>query len=182
MKIYTKTGDQGETGLFSGRRLLKSDLRVETYGTVDELNAHLGLLCDHVTDKTVQQFLLNQQQLLFDLGAVLADDRKDSPLSFPPNADEVLELEIDRMNESLPPLQHFVLPGGHPTVSYAHLCRTVCRRAERRVVALHADENEGIPPSPIVYLNRLSDYFFVLGRYLAKLAGVEEVKWTPKSK
>lgn len=180
MKIYTKTGDRGETGLFSGRRLLKSDLRVETYGTVDELNAHLGLLCDHVEDKGVKEFLLAQQQLLFDLGAVLADDREDSPLSFPAKAEVALELEIDRMNESLPPLKHFVLPGGHPTVSYAHLCRTVCRRAERRVVALHHDEQGGIPDAPIVYLNRLSDYFFVLGRYLAKLTGAQEVKWIPK--
>lgn len=176
MNIYTKTGDAGQTGLFSGRRLSKAALRVEAYGTVDELNAHLGLLRDHVSEATLRDFLLAQQHRCFDLGAILADDRPDSPLAFPDAAVSELETAIDRMNEQLDPLRHFVLPGGHPTVSYAHLCRTVCRRAERRVVEL--SEEQPAPPAVVIrYLNRLSDYFFVLGRYLARAKGVEEVKW-----
>lgn len=179
MKIYTKTGDQGETGLFSGRRLSKADLRVEAYGTVDELNATIGLLRDHLTDEPTREFLLVQQHHCFDLGAILADDRPDSNLVFPENAAPRLEEAIDQLVEQLPPLRHFVLPGGHPTVSFAHLCRTVCRRAERRVVALTAEEAD-IAPVAVTYLNRLSDYFFTLGRYLSLLQGVEEVKWQPK--
>lgn len=179
LKIYTKTGDKGETGLFSGRRLSKADLRVEAYGTVDELNATIGLLRDHLQDERIREFLLLQQHHCFDLGAVLADDRPDSKLSFPETASTTLENTIDAMNAELAPLRHFVLPGGHPNVSFAHLCRTVCRRAERRVVALHS-EGTGIPAVSITYLNRLSDYFFVLGRYLSKLHAVDEVKWEPK--
>lgn len=179
MKIYTKTGDQGETGLFSGRRLSKADLRVEAYGTVDELNATIGLLRDHLQDDAIRSFLLVQQHHCFDLGAILADDRPDSTLVFPLAAATELEQEIDRIVSLLSPLRHFVLPGGHPSVSFAHLCRTVCRRAERRVVAL-ASQETSIAPVAITYLNRLSDYFFTLGRYLSKIAGVEEVKWEPK--
>lgn len=181
MKIYTKTGDSGQTGLFSGKRISKAELRVEAYGTVDELNAHLGLLRDHCTaQEDVRSFLLTQQHHLFDLGAVLADDRPDAPERLTTDITRQLEEEIDRMNATLPPLRHFILPGGHPAVSYAHLCRTVCRRAERRVVALRLEEDE-LPALAVTYLNRLSDYCFVLGRYLASANGAEEVKWQPKS-
>ncbi|PHI19361.1 ATP:cob(I)alamin adenosyltransferase [Lewinellaceae bacterium SD302] len=181
MKIYTKTGDAGQTGLFSGRRLSKAELRVEAYGTVDELNAFVGLLRDYCKKpEEVRKFLLTQQHHLFDLGAILADDRPDAPQRLTISAAEKLEQEIDRMNAELPELRHFVLPGGHPSVSYAHVCRTVCRRAERRVVALRDEEND-IPALAVTYLNRLSDYFFVLGRYLALKNEAEEIKWEPES-
>ncbi|MEL6142617.1 MAG: cob(I)yrinic acid a,c-diamide adenosyltransferase [Bacteroidota bacterium] len=175
MKIYTKSGDQGETGLFSGRRVSKADLRVEAYGTVDELNATTGLLRDHVEDVNCRAFLLHQQHLLFDLGGLLADDREDGTLSFPTNSVDGLEAEIDRLEANLEPLRHFILPGGHIQISSAHLARTVCRRAERRVVALHSEVN--LPSEVLRYLNRLSDYFFVLGRWLEQENGVEELKW-----
>ncbi|NJO87131.1 MAG: cob(I)yrinic acid a,c-diamide adenosyltransferase [Lewinella sp.] len=176
MKIYTKTGDEGQTGLFSGRRLSKADLRVEAYGTLDELNATLGLLRDHLTEETTRALLLRQQHLLFDLGALLADDRTEAQHYFPAEAALGLEAEMDRLTALLPPLRHFVLPGGHPHVSFAHLVRTVCRRAERRVVAL-VDSGEALPTAALVYLNRLSDYAFVLARYLALANGTEELKW-----
>ncbi len=178
MKIYTKTGDEGQTGLFSGRRVSKADLRVEAYGTVDELNAVLGLLRDHLSESSQQRsFLLRQQHLLFDLGALLADDREDSTLFFATGAAEELEQAIDELQQTLPPLRHFILPGGHPQVSFAHLARTVCRRAERRVVALASETT--LPKEIIIYLNRLSDFFFVLSRYLSYENGLEELKWQP---
>lgn len=178
MKIYTKTGDEGQTGLFSGRRVSKADLRVEAYGTVDELNAVVGLLRDQLPTKQQQRvFLLRQQLCLFDLGALLADDRGDSPLRFSADAATELEKAIDDLQQQLPPLRHFVLPGGHPQVSFAHLARTVCRRAERRVVALAAVCD--LPKEIVIYLNRLSDFFFVLSRYLSYENGVEELKWQP---
>ena len=179
MKIYTRTGDQGETGLFSGRRVSKTDLRVEAYGTVDELNACLGLLRDHLstgpgpTETALRQEILEQQRCLFSLGALLADDRPDGNHHLPPDADERLESYMDRMNEELPRMTHFILPGGAPVISFAHLARTVCRRAERRTVAL-PDADAGA----IVYLNRLSDYLFVVARYLTHHLGVAEIKWS----
>lgn len=175
MKIYTKTGDSGQTGLFSGKRVSKADLRVEAYGTVDELNAFIGLLRDHITDAALKEELFYHQHRLFDLGALLADDRPDTSLTFTNTATLKSEKSIDRMQAELETLRHFILPGGHPQVSYAHLCRTICRRAERRVVSL-ADEVE-LPAAIVEYLNRLSDYFFVVSRYLAHLNGVEELKW-----
>ncbi len=179
MKIYTKTGDEGQTGLFSGRRVSKADLRVDSYGSVDELNAVIGLLRDHLPESHTQRsFLLQQQHHLFDLGAVLADDRLESPLTFSPLATEKVEAAIDALQAQLPPLRHFILPGGHPLVSYAHLARTVCRRAERRVVDLQATYTN-IDKEGMVYLNRLSDYFFVLGRFLSQENQVEEQKWQP---
>jgi len=175
MKIYTKSGDQGETGLFSGRRVSKADLRVEAYGTVDELNAAVGVLRDHLDDPDCRAFLLRQQHFLFDLGGLLADDRTDSPLAFSGDTVDALEAEIDRLEINLTPLRHFILPGGHIQVSFAHLARTICRRAERRVVALH--DEAPLPSAVVQYLNRLSDYFFVLGRWLAQSNNVEELKW-----
>lgn len=176
MKIYTKTGDNGTTGLYSGKRLSKAAPRVEAYGTVDELNSFLGLLRDQLTEETdLRRQLLEQQHLLFALGAAMADDRPGQAYELPANAAPDLEGYIDHMNESLPRMTHFILPGGHPAVSLTHVCRTVCRRAERRTVEL-ADDVQ-LDPAVLVYLNRLSDYFFVLGRFLAQRLGVEEIKW-----
>lgn len=175
MKIYTKTGDAGQTGLFSGERLSKADLRVEAYGTVDELNAHLGLLRDLTEDASVKERLLLQQQHLFALGAALADDRPEQAYRLPENATEGLEAAIDAMEAALPRMTHFILPGGATVVSQAHVCRTVCRRAERRTVELA--EMVDLDESILRYLNRLSDYFFVLSRHLTRLTGAEEIKW-----
>ena len=172
MKIYTRTGDAGDTGLFSGRRVSKTDLRVEAYGTVDELNACLGLLRDHLTEAELRQQLLEQQRTLFALGAALADDRPGEAYRVPDDAVAKLERYIDAMNEALPPMTHFILPGGAPAVSFAHLARTVCRRAERRTVAV-----PDVEPTVVVYLNRLSDYLFVAGRFVALRLGVAEIKW-----
>jgi len=175
MKIYTKTGDKGQTGLYSGRRLSKAHPRVEAYGTVDELNSFVGILRDALTDDNIRKELLAQQQHLFALGAAMADDRPGEAYRLPENASTDLEVSIDRMNEELPKMTHFILPGGAPAISYAHVCRTVCRRAERRTVEL-AEEVE-MDPSIVIYLNRLSDWFFVLSRYLSMKMGVDEIKW-----
>lgn len=180
MKIYTKAGDDGNTSLFGGRRIPKYADRIESYGTVDELNSFLGLLKDEVEIEEVQTFLLKIQHNLFDIGSVLATDpNSDFKLPGVNESDVALiEESIDEMQEILPPLKHFILPGGHKAVSYAHICRTVCRRAERRVVAVSASEE--VDKQIILYLNRLSDYFFVLGRYLGLKLNVEEVKWESK--
>ncbi|MEM9835138.1 MAG: cob(I)yrinic acid a,c-diamide adenosyltransferase [Bacteroidota bacterium] len=175
MKIYTKTGDQGQTGLFSGTRVSKADLRVEAYGTVDELNSFIGALRDGVEDAEIREDLFYHQHRLFDIGAILADDRADRLLTFSGAATLQTEAAIDAWQAVLPPLKHFILPGGHPQVSQAHQCRTICRRAERRVVALAAEAS--LPIEVVEYLNRLSDYFFVLARLLAKQYDVEELKW-----
>ena len=175
MKIYTKTGDNGQTGLYSGARIPKSHLRVESYGTVDELNAFTGVLRDHVEREDLRKELLEQQHLLFALGAALADDRPGEAYEVPSGSAEALEAAMDRMDEDLPKMTHFILPGGKPVISHAHVCRTVCRRAERRVVELAEDVE--MDPGVVIYLNRLSDYFFVLSRYLAHVEGVEEIKW-----
>ncbi len=179
-RIYTKTGDQGETSLFGGRRLLKSELRIEAYGTVDELNSHLGLVRDYAQEAGVKVLLKSIQDLLFTLGANLASD-PEKALPVPDIQEEditILEQEIDRMNEGLPELKNFILPGGHPAVSFCHIARCVCRRAERLTV--HLAQQEQVPPILIKYLNRLSDYLFVLARHLAKEQGVEEVIWSPR--
>jgi len=177
-RIYTKTGDKGETALFGGRRVPKSDLRVDAYGTVDELNSFVGLLRDSVENQHIRGLLAHTQHRLFTLGAHLASD----PAKHPPTPDllpediKLLENEMDVMDEQLPPLKHFILPGGHKTVSVCHVCRTVCRRAERLTVAL-LQSGEPVEDLALQYLNRLSDYFFMLARYLAKELGVEEVVW-----
>ncbi len=180
MKIYTKTGDTGQTALFGGRRVDKDELRIEAYGTVDELNACLGLLADHCpADREYQVAIRRIQAQLFSLGGSLASDpanRKTAGVvTVPAVWIEELETAIDTMNEALPPLRHFILPGGHPALSYAHLARTVCRRAERRCVTL--DRAEAVEATIIIYLNRLSDYLFVLARALGQELGVEEVRW-----
>lgn len=176
-KIYTKTGDKGETSLFGGRRLSKNHLRIEAYGTVDELNAHIGLVRDLVEPAGVGSLLFEVQNRLFVLGSSLACDPDSQPLVPDLKASDiqVLEQEIDRMEEGLPPLKHFILPGGHPTVSHCHIARCVCRRAERLCVALAQEEQ--VEPLILEYLNRLSDYLFVLSRHIGKQSGAEEVIW-----
>ncbi|MBC7777647.1 MAG: cob(I)yrinic acid a,c-diamide adenosyltransferase [Phycisphaerae bacterium] len=177
-RIYTKTGDKGETALFGGRRVPKSNLRVDAYGTVDELNSFIGLLRDSLENQHVREILALTQHRLFTLGAHLASD----PAKHPPTPDllpediQLLENEMDTMDGQLPPLKHFILPGGHPTVSICHVCRTVCRRAERLTVAL-TQSGEPVDDLALQYLNRLSDYFFMLARFLAKELGAEEVVW-----
>ncbi|MCB0575340.1 MAG: cob(I)yrinic acid a,c-diamide adenosyltransferase, partial [Saprospiraceae bacterium] len=158
-RIYTKTGDRGETALFGGRRVSKSHLRVDAYGTIDELNSFVGWLRDSVEQSHVREVLMHIQQRLFTLGAHLASDpEKHPPLpDLTPGDIELLEQEIDAMDHQLPPLKNFILPGGHPVVSVCHVCRTVCRRAERLAVALH--EHDAVEEMVLQYLNRLSDYF-----------------------
>ena len=180
-RIYTKTGDQGKTALFGGRRVSKNDLRVEAYGTVDELNSFIGWLRDAIDNPHDRQVLYDIQNRLFTVGSTLASD----PEKHPPTPDilqedvSMLEQEIDRMDAELPPLKNFILPGGHTSVSVCHVCRTVCRRAERLVVAL--DQTEPVETLVLQYLNRLSDYFFMLARQLSKDLGVEEVIWNPRT-
>jgi cob(I)alamin adenosyltransferase len=178
-KIYTKTGDKGTTSLFGGARVSKAHIRIESYGTIDELNSYLGLVRD-VAGESYKDLLKSIQDRLFVIGSNLASDpSKDLPVPDIQESDiEVLEKEIDRMNESLPELKHFILPGGHTNISFCHIARTVCRRAERLVVLL--SEQEKVDPILIRYLNRLSDFLFVFARQLAQDAGVEEIKWMPR--
>lgn len=179
-KIYTKTGDKGTTALFGGRRLPKHDLRIEAYGTVDELNVYVGLVRDVSQNEAIRNLLKDIQDRLFTVGATLATD-PEKQLSTPDlhSSDiEILEKAMDEMDNELPALKNFILPGGHTTVSYCHLARVVCRRAERLAVALN--EAEGVDENVLKYLNRLSDYFFVLSRKLAKDLGAEEVVWNAR--
>lgn len=181
MKIYTKTGDIGETSLFGGRRVSKSELRIEAYGTVDELNSWIGLLRDVQVETEVKNLLKEIQDRLFTLGATLAADPENEKLKVPDLNESdivVLEYEIDKYDEKLEPLRSFVLPGGHVHVSYCHIARTICRRAERLAVALH--HTEPLHPHIVKYLNRLSDYLFTLSRKMAKDLGADEVKWEPR--
>ena len=180
MKIYTKSGDKGSTSLFGGTRVSKDDIQIEAYGTVDELNSCIGLLISGINDEAVSIELKSLQPLLFDIGSHLASDGSSEDY-LPPLDDaktEFLEKRIDQMSEDLPPLKSFIMPGGSENIARAHICRTVCRRAERRVTAL--SQVKDVNPFIIVYLNRLSDYFFVISRYLALKEGVDEVKWNPK--
>lgn len=181
-KIYTKTGDAGETGLFGGGRVPKSHVRVEAYGTVDELNAFIGLLHDSLDEEPVRDLLRQVQHRLFSIGATLATDPS-GDYALPPDIREsdiqLLEMAMDTMDADLPELKNFILPGGFPPVSLCHVCRTVCRRAERIVVALH--EHEPVESLVLQYLNRLSDYFFLLARYIGHRAGAAEIIWMPRS-
>ena len=181
MRVYTKTGDDGTSGLIGGTRVEKYDLRLESYGTVDELNSWLGLIRSQPIDQNTREILLSVQNNLFVIGARLATDlsKADLAYSLPLDPDDItiLEKEMDRILDQLPPMEHFVLPGGGNTISYCHLARTVCRRAERRVCELAKKVN--IPPELIKYLNRLSDYLFVLSRKIAVDEQVDEVQWLP---
>lgn len=183
LKIYTKTGDQGKTSLIGGTKVPKSHLRIETYGTVDELNSYVGVVNDLVTDAAIKAVLKEVQDRLFTIGSSLASDPEKEPLMKMPDLEETdiaaLEREIDRMNEALPPMKSFILPGGHIVVSTTHVVRCVCRRAERLCVNMQEHELF-IEPLVIKYLNRLSDYLFVLARYTGRQLGAEEIKWTPR--
>lgn len=187
MKIYTKTGDKGSTALFGGTRVPKHHIRIESYGTVDELNAYIGLIKDQEIDEALKNDLKKIQNNLFTLGAELATDPEKAQLK---NGKErlnivkvkeaeiqFLEDQIDAMNQGLPQMTNFILPGGHTTVSYCHIARCVCRRAERLAAALN--EVEPFEAYILQYLNRLSDYLFVLARKLSKDLQVEEIKWIP---
>lgn len=181
MKIYTKTGDAGSTGLFGGRRVSKADLRIETYGTIDELNSYIGLLRDQEVNIHRTGFIINIQDRLFTIGSILATEPGNTKVKIPSLIQEdvtLLEKEIDVMDSQLEPMKSFVLPGGHPSVSYGHIARTVCRRAERLVIRLH--ELEKVDELVLQYLNRLSDYLFVLCRMMAKELGVTDVPWKPR--
>lgn len=180
LKIYTKTGDKGKTSLIGGTKVLKSDLRIEAYGTVDELNSFVGLCLDHLKPATIQNVLPEIQDRLFTIGSSLAcDPERETKMKIPDlhEADvELLEKEIDNMNEVLPAMKSFILPGGHMAVSTLHIARCVCRRAERCCVKLMKKEKE-VPELVIKYLNRLSDYLFVLARFAGHQLNVEEIPW-----
>ena len=188
MKIYTKTGDKGTTALFGGTRVPKHHIRIDSYGTVDELNSHLGLIRDQDINPIYKNTLIHIQDRLFTVGAILATDPEKAQLkngkerlNIPKisTADiEALEHEMDAMESSLPQMTHFVLPGGHQTVSFCHIARCVCRRAERLASALN--DIEPFLPEALTYLNRLSDYLFVLARKLTYDLQAEEIKWIPK--
>ncbi|MUU77664.1 cob(I)yrinic acid a,c-diamide adenosyltransferase [Winogradskyella endarachnes] len=188
MKVYTKTGDKGTTALFGGTRVPKHHIRIESYGTIDELNSHIGLIRDQEINQLYKNTLMHIQDRLFTVGAILATDPEKSQLkngkarlNIPKisNEDiEKLEKEMDLMEDSLPPMTHFVLPGGHQTVSFCHIARTVCRRAER--LASHLNDLEPFQPETLMYINRLSDYLFVLARKLSYDLQADEVKWIPE--
>ena len=180
MKVYTRTGDDGTTSLFSGKRVPKHDLRIKSYGTIDELNSWVGAIRDYADQETKKELIVIQNDLMT-IGSQLANDKGD--LLIPKiNQDQVeaLEKSIDRITEELPPLKNFVIPGGHPQVSNTHLARCVCRRAERYITELK--EVTAVESEIIFYINRLSDYFFTLARKFAQDLGVEEIKWEPTRK
>ncbi|HEY9364621.1 MAG TPA: cob(I)yrinic acid a,c-diamide adenosyltransferase [Chitinophagaceae bacterium] len=180
LKIYTKTGDKGTTSLIGGTKVSKADLRIEAYGTVDELNSYIGLCRDILTDEKCRETLQEIQDRLFTMGSALAcDPVKEPKMRLPdlqPADIELLEHEIDRMDKSLPVMKNFILPGGHHSISTLHIARCVCRRAERCCVRLEQESQE-VEPIIIQYLNRLSDYLFMLARYTGQLLGVSEIAW-----
>jgi len=187
MKIYTKTGDQATTALFGGTRVAKHHMRIHSYGSIDELNSWLGLLRDQSANEHNKSILIKIQDTLFTIGAILATDPEKAQLKSGKSRLNIplleskditlLEDEIDRLNKNLPAITHFILPGGHPNVSNCHITRTVCRRAERMISLLH--EHEPVEPLVLAYINRLSDYLFVLARKLSLDLQAEEIKWNP---
>ncbi len=180
MKVYTKSGDKGKTSLFGGTRISKNDSRIEAYGTVDELNSHVGLLMSLVNESDINLLLKECQAMLFDIGSHLASDGTMD--QYLPELDKSwidrLEQTMDAYTVELPELKTFILPRGNQRIAQAHVCRTVCRRAERRVVL--ASESIDVEAFIIKFLNRLSDYFFVLARHLTRLDGIDELKWNAK--
>lgn len=183
IKIYTKTGDQGKTSLIGGTKVAKSNIRIEAYGTIDELNSFIGLTSDQLSHEQSGTILKEIQDRLFTIGSSLACDPDKEPLLKIPDlkeADiELLEKEIDKMNADLTAMKSFILPGGHVAISTTHVTRCVCRRAERICVNM---QEQGIFVDPLVikYLNRLSDYLFVLARFIGHLLGVEDIPWKPR--
>lgn len=181
MKIYTKKGDSGTTQLLGGKRVSKSHLRIEAYGTVDELNSYLGLLRDQDIDQKSIEMLLIIQDRLFTIGSLLALENPDSKIKLPKLHESdvtILEKKMDEMNEQLEDMKSFVLPGGHPFVSYCHIARCICRRAERVTTLLPQETMQF--ELILKYLNRLSDYLFVLSRFITKLTDSKEIPWQPK--
>ena len=182
MKIYTKTGDKGETSLIGGKRLSKAHPRIDTYGMIDELNVYIGLLRDQTSNLDRKEFLISIQNKLFTVGSLLASDPEKKMSSKIPQLKEtdveILELAIDTMDSELPAMRFFVLPGGHTSVSFCHLARVVCRKSERACISLR--ESEPIPDLIVQYLNRLSDYLFVLSRLMSQELGAQEIPWISK--
>lgn len=179
-KIYTKQGDKGQTSLLGGSKVPKYHERIEAYGTLDELNSFIGLTRDYSEDKNTRNYLKKIQDEVFAIESHLASETREASSYLPEITASVIkemENEIDRMEQSLPELKNFILPGGHPAVSYCHVSRTICRRAERTVIKLA--ETTEVKSVIIQYLNRLSDYFFVLARYLGNYFDVEEIVWKP---
>tara|TARA_B100000401_G_scaffold283691_1_gene193851 strand:- start:1266 stop:1814 length:549 start_codon:yes stop_codon:yes gene_type:complete len=180
MKIYTKKGDNGSTQLIGGTRIKKNNERIDSYGTVDELNSYIGLLRDNISNNDIKKELILIQDRLFTIGALLASDPDKKGMNLPLIKEEnitFLENSIDKMNEELPKMTHFILPGGHNTVSFCHIARCICRRAERLTVGL----NQKTLQRDIIikYLNRLSDYLFVLSRFTSNELNAEEILWKP---
>lgn len=180
-KIYTKTGDAGETSLIGGSRVPKHHERIEAYGTIDELNSFIGLVRDHQIDEQCRETLIKIQEDLFTIESLFAADKESVTETLPAISEKdilMLEQAIDKMNEELPPLSNFILPGGHPAVSYCHVARTVCRRAER--VCLRISRQNEVDKRNLKYLNRLSDFFFVLSRKAAQDLNATEIPWKPE--
>ena len=179
MKIYTKTGDKGATSLVSGRRVSKDEAIIEAYGSVDELNSFTGLLDSTEPDQLIRQDLRYIQNVLFNIGSILAQDEADFP-DYPtllPEDTQFLERRMDEMDKNLPRMNAFILPAGSQQIALAHVCRTICRRAERRVISIDRDDKFS---NVVIYLNRLSDYYFVLARHFHHSEEVPEVKWDAK--
>ncbi len=180
-KVYTKTGDKGQTSLIGGTRVPKHHIRIESYGTVDELNSYIGLIRDQEINSEIKTVLIEIQDRLFTIGSSLASDPEKSKMKIPDLREEdvlFLEKEIDKMDETLPEMKSFVLPGGHTTVSFCHIARCVCRRAERLTIQL--SETSFVDELVIKYLNRLSDYLFVLSRKLTQDLNAKEIPWKPR--
>jgi cob(I)alamin adenosyltransferase len=181
MKIYTKKGDSGQTSLIGGTRVLKSSLRIESYGTIDELNSHIGVVRDHINEQKYTDQLIEIQDRLFTIGSSLASDPEKSTMKIPDLHEsdvQLLETWMDEMDTMLPEMRSFVLPGGHPAVSFCHVARCVSRRAERVIVDL--SQSEFVAPLVVSYMNRLSDYLFVLGRQLTQILHAKEQPWSPR--
>lgn len=174
-KIYTRTGDEGYTSLAGGKRVPKTNERIEAYGTVDELNAFIACLLDTVDDREDREFLLRIQNNLFTLGAYLATENTAGSCPIAQEEIDALEKEMDQTDELVPPLKAFVLPGGCPSNSGAHVCRTVCRRAERSIYRIAGQER--IDPVVLKYVNRLSDYFFLFARKQNFIHNISEITW-----
>lgn len=181
MKIYTKTGDSGTTALFGGKRVSKADLRIDTYGTIDELNSWIGVVRDQPVNEKRKNVLVEIQDRLFTVGSILATEPGNTKVKVPSLIESdisFLEREIDAMDGELPAMKSFVLPGGHQSVSFCHVARTVCRRGERLTIALNSQE--AVDSLVIKYLNRLSDYLFVLARKMAQELSVDDTPWKPR--
>ena len=178
MKIYTKKGDSGHTSLIDGQIVNKHNLSVDAYGTLDELNSFLGLLKDYIKDETIKDILNNIQPKLFSIGSILATGKNQDimeKVKIEKKDVKYIEFHIDSMNNELPELKNFIIPGGHKISSYSHVCRSICRRAERRISELNNEQS--VDPNILSYINRLSDFFFVLSRYLMYSDKIEETRW-----